>query len=236
MSNSRWDEEEWLEDARSILAWLQQNESNQTRTLLIRHSHRLHSDDQEELLHMQLTPLGIKMATEFGSRIPDRWNLKVFHSEHSRCEKTTMCIIEGYEKQGRTAENLGPFRDLLGPRVSTSIGPELRELGIDGFVNAWGKGVFPTSQIEPLENYSKRLWKHVTGNMKGAQPGALLLNITHDLVLMSLRRGVLGVEATPSNWTPFLGGFGIVRSGKEWLWYEKETVRDVRGIPGTKRL
>lgn len=76
ISKNKWKTESWLEDARSILEWIEQLPSDFPVSILLRHSHRLHSDNQEELLHMQLTSLGCKMANEFGSRIPKKTKSK----------------------------------------------------------------------------------------------------------------------------------------------------------------
>ena len=54
------------------------------------------------------------------------------------------------------------------------------------------------------------------------------MNASHDLVLMSLRRTILEVEAKRENWIPFLRGFGIVKVDDSYQWFETGKLTDVK--------
>jgi broad specificity phosphatase PhoE len=220
MRGDKWLELEWLEDARNLIDWAKDVESENQVILFVRHSHRLHSDDQNKLLHMKLTPLGHEMAKQFGQHLPNRGVLEVFHSEHPRCVETAQGIVEGYKSNNQIALIGGAIRELLGPLVHTSIGDELIDFGIDGFINKWAKGKFPLSQIERLEDYGTRLWEKTVLQVNVAKKAKLLVHVSHDLVLMSMRRAVLGVEAMKENWIPFLGGFGLTKIDDSFQWFE----------------
>ena len=121
----------------------------------------------------------------------------------------------------------GAIRELLGPKVHTSIGRELEEFRIDGFINRWGKGAFPVSQIETLEEYGVRLWENTVGEVYSSKRGNLQVHVSHDLVLMSMRRAILGIEALKENWIPFLGGFGVTKRDDSYQWYERNNVIEI---------
>ena len=161
MTENTWLELGWLQNARTLLQWVQGLEHEKRVILFVRHSHRLHSDNPHDLLHMQLTTLGHEMAREFGRQLPDRGTLEIFYSNHPRCVETAEGILEGYRSNNQPAVMLGEIRDLLGPKVHTNIGKELDKFGIDGFINRWAKGAFPLSQLETLEEYGARLWKDI---------------------------------------------------------------------------
>ncbi len=181
MKSRGWKDELWLDEARSLLKNIGDIDTEHPIALILRHSHRLHSDNQERLLHMQITLLGKRMAIEFGKRLPKTRELGLFYSEHPRCEETALRIKEGYEQRGVQAIDHGCVRDLLGPSVKTSIGAELIEFGIDGFINRWANGMFPIEQIEPIEEYSIRIWNHITETARKSKENSYL-NFEADLV------------------------------------------------------
>jgi len=170
---------------------------------------------------MQLTPLGHEMAKQFGKHIPNRGLIEVFHSEHPRCIETAQGILEGCKSTNQPAKMRGAIRELLGPIVHTNIGRELNDFGIDGFINRWAMGEFPLDQIETLEDYGKRLLSKTIVNVNSAKKANLLVHVSHDLVLMSMRRAILGIEARKENWVPFLGGFGLVKVDDSYQWFER---------------
>ena len=227
MTDSMWLELEWLQNAQTLLQWVRTLEPKKKVILFVRHSHRLHSDDPHELLHMQLTPLGHEMAREFGKQLPDRGTLEIFYSKHPRCVETSEEILEGYKSNNHPAVMQGAIRELLGPKVYTSIGKELEELGIDGFINKWAEGSFPLSQIETLEEYGIRLWKNTVGELYSFKRGSFQVHVSHDLVLMSMRKAILGIEATEKNWIPFLGGFGIIKCDDSYQWFERNETFEI---------
>ena len=225
-----WRNLEWLRDGRSLIDWISNVEDKAQVILFVRHSHRLHSEDQHELLHMQLTPLGHEMAREFGKHLPRRGHLEIFHSEHPRCLETAEGILKGYQDTNQLATIRGPIRELLGPQVVTSIGKELSEYGIDGFINRWAKGEFPESQIESIQNYGERIWTNTVVNLNSNSTIPFYVHVSHDLVLMSFRKTILGINATHDNWIPFLGGFGIIKIEDNYQWIERGEVYEVNGF------
>ncbi|MBD3406267.1 MAG: hypothetical protein GF411_09175 [Candidatus Lokiarchaeota archaeon] len=211
--------EKWLEDARGLLQWIEKR-NKVPISLFIRHSHRKHSDDQEELLNMRLTPRGHQAAVLFGTKIPKNKSVSIYHSEHPRCVETAERIREGCIRSNISCSIEGPIRELLGPMVHSSIGHELVEYGIDGFINRWARGEFPKTQIEPIRSYSTRLWENTVG-LQDTRSHEMHIHVSHDLVLMSVRCGILSIEASQSNWIPFLGGFGVYQVSDQFKWYEK---------------
>lgn len=224
MSEEQWTHLEWLQGARDLLEWARNTNPDKRIFLFVRHSHRLHSNDQTKLLHIQLTPLGHEMSKQFGRHLPNRGLLEVFHSEHPRCVETAQGILEGYKSTNQNALIGGSIRELLGPLVHTSIGDELEDYGIDGFINRWANGEFPLSQIESLENFAKRLFRKAVVQIDSARKANLLVHVSHDLVLMSLRKALLGMEAMKQNWIPFLGGFGVTKVDDSYQWFEKGSI------------
>ncbi len=101
---------------------------------------------------------------------------------------------------------------LVGPIV---VDPQLwRKLGKDGiwvlqFVNDWSRGVFTERQIEPIQEFRRRVVREVIGKLRMAPTDSMRLHVTHDLFLVAAR-SLLRTASASRERPAYLGGFGVL--------------------------
>jgi len=209
--DSDWHTLDWLNDARRLIRWTRKQNNNNPLMLVVRHSHREDSTDVQKLLKKRLTELGHQMAFCFGKELPSNRILKIFYSSHPRCHETAQEISKGFVSVGGTASLVSDIRILLGPQGSGDIiGNEMLSLGGPEFVRRWTVGKLSKEAIEPIKNFGAVFVKETLGRLHGSTVDSLHIHVTHDLVLMGARNILFGTIPNNENWTPYLGGFGIV--------------------------
>jgi len=207
-----WNELEWLASARELIHWSNTISVEEPLMLVVRHSHREIIASYDDMIGRGLTPLGHAMAKEFGRRLPPRKNVRIFHSYVPRCQETAEDIGEGIHDRGGQVDLIEASDLLVGPRVAD---PQLwRKLGKDGiwvlqFVNDWSRGVFTEKQIEPIEEFRRRVVREVIGKLRTAPANSTHLHVTHDLFLVAAR-SLLQTTSPMRDRPSYLGGFGVV--------------------------
>ena len=207
-----WNELEWLASARELIHWSNTTSAEEPLMLVVRHSHRETIASYDDMIGRGLTPLGHAMAKEFGRRLPPRKNVHIFHSYVPRCQETAEDIAEGIRDRSGQVDLVEASDLLVGPRV---VDPQLwRKLGKDGiwvlkFVNDWSRGAFTERQIEPIEEFKRRVVREVIGKLRSAPANSMHLHVTHDLFLVAAR-SLLQTASASHNRPAYLGGFGVV--------------------------
>ena len=225
-----WNTLEWLNNARRLVQWAGNNSNTGAIMLVVRHSHREDSQDVQQLLRMRLTELGHRMAFQFGRESPSLQRVEIYYSRHPRCHETAKDIAEGYDSRNAKAKLVSDIRVLLGPQGNGDrIGHEMLSLEGPEFINRWAAGQLSAATIEPIEEFGKIFMAETIGRLRGASSDTMHIHVTHDLVIMGARSILFGTVATKENWTPFLGGFGVVRRGSQLYAYENggELILDV---------
>lgn len=221
MNGNKWDNEEWLNDAKVILSWRMLPKSNPVM-LVTRHSHREDSTNVGEVLKLRLTEKGKKAAFYFGERLPRKKRIEIYYSSHPRCIETAQHIAEGYNSVSSGAQLISDIRVLLGPKGSGErIGNEMMSLGGPEFVRRWIEDKLPEETIEPIREFETTFRSEVLGRLNAAEPYTLQVYVTHDLVIMGSRCVLFGTIPSYENWTPFLGGFGVTVHGEQLIGYER---------------
>lgn len=197
--------------------------------LVIRHSHRESTKDVQILREMHLTELGHRMANQFGERLQKHRDIEIYYSSHPRCYETAQDIVDRYNETGGQAKLISDLRVLLGPKGSGgSISGEMMKIGGPEFIKRWINREWPKEIIWPIEEFREAFIQEVMGRFNSVSKNTLQIHVTHDLVLMVAKYFLFGVIPTRENWTPYLGGFGVVRINDQLIGYESGEERDVR--------
>ena len=208
-----WDSQDWLDSAKELIRWSHSVSTEHPFMLVVRHSHREVIASYDDMVGRGLTALGHRMAREFGRRLPVGRRIQIFHSYVPRCSETAEDIAEGVRDSGGQVDLVQASDLLVGPRV---IDPQLwQKIGKDGiwviqFVEDWRRGAFTDKQIEPPEQFKKRVVRELIWRLKSAPTDSMHVHVTHDLFLVAARR-ILKTASVFSNYRPpYLGGFGVV--------------------------
>ena len=216
-----WNTLEWLNNAKGLVHWAGNNSNTGAIMLVVRHSHREDSQEVQQLLKMRLTELGHKMAFQFGRESPSLQRVEISYSRHHRCHETAKDIAKGYNSRNVKAKLVSDIRVLLGPQGNGNrIGHEMLSLEGPEFINRWAAGQLSAATIEPIEEFGKVFITETIGRLRRASSNTMHIHVTHDLVIMGARNILFGTIATKENWTPFLGGFGVIRQGNQLCAYE----------------
>jgi hypothetical protein len=179
--------------------------------LVIRHSHREDSTDVQELQEKHLTDLGHQMAFCFGKKLPSNRNLEISFSGLPRCQETAQEIREGYIDEGDYASPVSNIPVIMGPKESGNrIGHEMLRLGSAEFARLWTEGKLSTEIIVPIEEFGSVFLRGTLGCLRDTSKNSLHIHVTHDLMIMGARNILFGTTPSYRNWTPYLGGFGVV--------------------------
>jgi broad specificity phosphatase PhoE len=161
-----------------------------------------------------LTTLGRKLAVEVGRRLPVGRPMQIFTSFVPRCSETAEGIAEGFTEVGGEVLDIDPLPTIVGPQVlEQAVWNELNPNGdnITEFVNRWVRGEFE-GLMEPFVEYGLRLEEDVLKRLFDTQEKIILVNVTHDLSLMAMKRLLFGRELTYDDREPYLGGLGAVKT------------------------
>ena len=227
-NQEEWSNLDWLVDARRLIEWTNNQDIRYPVMLVIRHSHREHSSDVQELREKRLTELGHRMALQFGEKLEKQREVEIFYSSHPRCHETAQDIAESYNANGGHARLISDLRVLLGPKGSGgSISGEMMKIGGPEFIKKWIQGEWTNKIIWPVEEFREAFTKEIMGRFYSASDNALQIHVTHDLVLMIAKYFLFGVMPSRENWTPFLGGFSVAMTDDQPLGYESGEIRTI---------
>ena len=219
--DSEWNEEEWLDDAKGIIDWVN-NLQNCPVMVMIRHSHRLDSNNVDELRTLELTELGHRMAVAFGQKLPIDKPVRVYYSPIKRTKQTAEGIVKGLKDANGDVRLEQRLHTLLGPMgdpdrfISLSL-----KIGFANFFNQWISGNIEPAILEPLDAYVKRLVPMTLGELSRLDNNAIHIHVTHDLVIMTAKFAFFNIETNNDSLIPFLGGFGISYRNGEYSGYER---------------
>ena len=190
--------------------------------LIVRHSHRETIDNLDQMMEMGLTPLGHRMAVEFGRRLPVGREVEILYSFVPRCQETAEAMAEGIRQSKGTVSLIEPSFLLVGPRVDQSVWHEIGGEGgmIMGFTRDWVRGKYDKDRIEPFPEFRERLIDGTVGRITGKRENVLHVHVTHDNVMASSRPIFLGESALDGARPQYLGGFGIAVSERDMTFFD----------------
>ena len=186
--------------------------------LLTRHSVRELAKNGFADYRLPLTPEGIRLAREWGQRLPLR--LASLHSSPvGRCMDTARALAEGAGKAGlhQGEVQVEQVMALVEPGCYVEdigrIGPLFLKLGAIGFLNRHLRDNLE-GLLTPSQGRSKLL-----GYMRERQPpaGQLAVHVTHDTILMAFVADLLGLDQVDDGHWPWM-------MEGAWLWFEDASV------------
>ena len=213
---NEWSVLDWLNDARHLINWVEEQNMNTPLILVIRHSHREDSANAEELSKKLITDLGHRLAFCFGQKLPSRREVELYYIGLPRCRETAQEICQGYIKTGGKATLVTGIQINLVPQGSEDkICDEMVKGGSVEFIKRWIDGKISSEIIMPSEEFRKVLLKETLGCTTGVSSNSLHIYVTHDLHVMTLRSMLFRTTPSTENWTPYLGGFGMALKNNE---------------------
>ncbi len=217
-----WESEEWLGSVRALIAWTATLDINLPVALVIRHSHRTTIADYKEMVTGGLTETGRIASYEMGRRLPNNRTARLYTSIVPRSAETTEYIAKGIIDVGGTVSDIEPVALLMGPEYSDeSVWTNLQPDGanVTEFVNRWSDDQFG-DDIEPFWEFFSRIFAHVVEPLLTQNSTLMYIHVTHDLALMTLKRGLLRRHLTVEDREPYLGGIGLTNMGSHILVFE----------------
>ena len=213
-SEQTWENQDWIQRAKEVLAWMETIGKEQPLMFLVRHSHRETLQNHDEMVSGGLTELGKKMAVELGKRIPREGKMHIYTSFIPRCFETAEAIADGYTQRGGEVVDIDALPSLVGPQiVDEEVWKNLHPNGnnITDFVNMWADGRFG-ERMEPFVDYQHRLMDDTIKRLLSVNDSITHVHVTHDLALMSAKRILFKRALTFGDREPYLGGLGLTFS------------------------
>ena len=200
-----WENSNWTSQARQIINAIGKFPDNSSLSIIMRHSHRIDTDDMQKMANLGLTDLGKELAEIFGRNLPLNRSIRLYYSIVSRCKETAESILKGFQTIGGSGEIFGAFEPLYSfGKDSDFVLKNAYKYPGDKFINRWAVGLFPEKHIKNFTNYSVQsaidIWNQA--NLSNC----INIYVTHDLVVMALKYGWFGIPPG-KNWVNFLGGF-----------------------------
>jgi hypothetical protein len=216
-----WSKGDWTREARLLIEGIQKLSDVPNLIMFLRHSHRDHISNVEQMANLGLTKQGKEIAILFGKGLPKDKTIHLFYSVVARCKETAESILNGFKQAGGEGKLIGPLEALFhvdGERnyiiEQIFLNPE-KEL-----INRWAAGHFSSEKIQPLNIYAQKTAKTVFKLAREAPPNNIDIHVTHDLQVMALRFSWFGID--PCNyWVSYLGGFIIPLNNSRIKFCEK---------------
>jgi len=204
-----WKNADWCFQARSIIQGLTKFHKNAKIVLFLRHSHRKSSNDPLELQKLGLTAKGHEIAKIFGTSLPKKRSLQIYHSPSPRCQETAESILEGFRKIGRSSKLMGSTSPLNNTKSNRGFitTQALKYRGIK-FIQHWHDDFFHKDSIVPFSDYCTNVYKQIKDDLNKTQPGGINVHVSHDLFIIGLRYGWFN-QITENEWVSFLSGFAV---------------------------
>ena len=177
--------------------------------LFLRHSHRKSSNDPLELQKLGLTAKGHEIAKIFGTSLPRKRSLQIYHNPSPRCQETAESILEGFRKIGGSGKLMGSTSPLNNTKSNRGFitTQALKYRGIK-FIQQWHDDFFPKESIVSFSDYCTNVYKQIKDDLMKTQPGGISIHVSHDLFIIGLRYGWFN-QIIENEWVSFLGGFAV---------------------------
>lgn len=204
-----WKSSDWTLEARQLIAGLRKFAEKSKIAIILRHSYRKKLTNVNEMINEGITPQGYEVAKKFGESLPINRPIRLYHSVVPRCRETAEAIKVGFEKISGKVELKGKLEPLYKVGVKgAAFSNEMFKLTPKGFITRWIAGLYPPSDVIPFTSYCQNAAKVIWKQLDNAPFNCIDIHITHDLHLMALRWGWLGLPIK-SEWVSYLGGFAL---------------------------
>ena len=200
-----WKNSDWTFQARQIIDVIAKFPEDSNLSIIMRHSHRIDTDDMQKMANLGLTSLGKGLAEVFGSNLPLDRSIRLYYSIVSRCKETADSILKGFQTIGGSGKIFGAYEPLYSfGKDSDFVLKNAYKYPGAKFINRWAAGLFPEKFIKNFTNYCIQsaldIWNQANVS------NSVNIYVTHDLVVMALKYGWFGIPPG-KKWVNFLGGF-----------------------------
>ena len=204
-----WKNADWCFQARSIIQGLTKFHKEAKIALFLRHSHRKGSNDPLELQKLGLTTKGHEIAEIFGTSLPRKRSIQIYHSPSPRCQETAERILKGFRKIGGSGKLMGATSPLNNTKSNRGFitTQALKYQGIE-FIQRWYDGFFPKDSIILFSDYCTTVYKQIINDLMNSETGGVIIHVSHDLFIIGLRFGLFD-RIFKTRWVSFLGGFAV---------------------------
>jgi len=222
-----WKESEWTLQAWQLIDGIKRFSENSPIFLILRHSHRIDSNDMKVMANLGLTTKGRKIARIFGCNLPINRFIRLYYSIVPRCQETAEEILKGFESNGGKGTLIGPFEPLynIGNNSAFVMKQAFKYPGPQ-FINRWAAGLFPPDSITPFIKYCKNSAKDIWSRDKNISSNDINIYVTHDLILMALRLGWFGISPN-TDWVSYLGGFAFILQRNKIKLLDKDKILEL---------
>jgi len=175
---------------------------------LVRHAEREPITDLSSALWARLTPRGRAQARGFGSGLPKKLSLRLFHSPVERCEHTAREIEAGLGDVGGRAIEV-TASDILGGPYVLDAEALLKLLALKDpqlFFDEWRSGGINASIIRPLKDAAVQTLRFMLAGLDERKGRCLDLHVSHDiniLIMLSLVEDLINPREL---WPGFMEG------------------------------
>ena len=223
-----WGKSNWTFQAHQIIDAIAKFPEDSNLSIIMRHSHRIDTDDMQKMANLGLTDLGKDIAEIFGCKLPLNRSIRLYYSTASRCEETALSILRGFQTIGGSGEIFGSFEPLYSfGKDSDFVLKNAYKYPGARFINRWAAGLFSEKYIKNFIKYCIQSALDIWNQAKISN--SINIYVTHDLVVMALKYGWFGI--TPGkNWVNFLGGFLMTVMKDRILLFDEDKC-DIHEIP-----
>jgi len=202
-----WNKGVWTEQARNIIQNLKKPLFDSKSILILRHSQRYEPNLTDENQYMELTPQGRSIARFFGTQLPKKRTIRLFHSPVNRCKETAEEIHTGFEEIGGESIFKGECTAVWGIGVNKQFFmSELQKYRNRDIFFRWASGFYTPEEWPSLIQYCQRGADVIWNQLKLAPENGIDVYITHDWHLTAFRYGWFGLPPDDT-WVGYLGGF-----------------------------
>ena len=226
-ANDIWNDEDWTLQARHIVEKLNEFPKSSKIIMILRHSYRNSSDDMWELAGMKLTEVGHEIARKFGSLLPIDRKIQLYYSPIERCKETAEDIFTGFQSIGGTGEFKHSLKELFDVGMNADLFfKQIVKYPYADFLHRWAAGLYSKNVIFPFETYCQDAARVIWNQTQDSPDKSIFINVTHDLITLSLRLGWFGLSPD-DYWPDFMGGFAFAINDEDILLLDHDGFKSV---------
>ena len=185
--------------------------------LMVRHAERYRIEAYTNGFNVPLTDRGHADALQLGGHLAPWSPIELWHSPAPRCADTARRLAEGAIAKGGQARVVGSDERLLGPylRDVETVLEIAQRLG-RGFLRQWFDGHLDPSIIQGRDATARGQLDVVLEKLLVLERG-LVVVVSHDWNILSVRESYMGVRHEDIGWLSFLDGVAMAPAGGD-LW------------------
>ena len=176
-----------------------------------------------------LSEEGMLTSMEFGTKLPNQYRYRIFHSVYPRAIMSAEKVNQGIQKQKGISQVIGAQDYLIFSKSNEKKIMHLWGVYDTDFVTHWLSGRFDPADVESSAELAKKAAKHVTKNLKDSEAGTIDIYVNHDIIIIPMMFHWFGAYHE-YNWIGYLDGFIQQLYDDKMVYIDKEGRHEV-GYP-----